>query len=207
MIFKQITVGKMANYCYIFADSETKEGFVVDPAFDAEKILRIIKENGLNITRIVLTHHHYDHINATDSIKARTGATVVCHAETEKLAKGEINIDQLINDGDEFCYSPEFSVKIMHTPGHAPGSICLIVANKWLVTGDTLFIGDCGRADLPGGDPEILFNSLQKFKALPENLIVCPGHNYGPEPTRKLAIEKTNNPTLTATSIKEFLSN
>lgn len=205
MIFKQITVGKMANYCYIFADSETKEGFVVDPAFDADKILKIIKENSLNITNIILTHHHYDHINVTNSIKARTGATVICHPETERLVRGEANIDKLIEDGEEFSIGKEISVKAIHTPGHAPGSICLIISNKWLVTGDTLFVGDCGRADLPGSNPEQLFNSLQKLKTLPGNLIVCPGHNYGPEPTRTLAIEKGSNPTLLAASLKEFL--
>lgn len=205
MIFVQLAVGKMQNYSYLFADRASHEGFVVDPAFDHEKILAAIKEHGINLTRIILTHHHFDHINATAAIKTHTGAEVICHRDTAPLLQGGASYDRLIDDGYSFVCGDNKTVRCLHTPGHAPGSLCLIVDDKWLVTADTLFIGDCGRADLPGSEPESLFASLQKLKTLPDHLIVCPGHNYGPAPTRSLGEEKRSNPTLQAASFQEFI--
>jgi glyoxylase-like metal-dependent hydrolase (beta-lactamase superfamily II) len=206
MIFEQVSVGKMANYSYIVAEKSGGEGFIVDPAFEVDKLMEVVKKHSLNITRIVLTHHHFDHINAAAGIKARTGAKIACHPETEKLVKGEFPVDELLEEGSKFMIHENISVTVIHTPGHAPGGICLQVSDTHLITGDTLFIGNCGRFDLPGGDPETLFNSLQKLKELPGSLIVCPGHNYGPYPTRSLKEEMEKNPTLLAT-LKEFVGN
>lgn len=204
MIFEQFQVGNMDNYCYLFADKETKEGFIVDPAFDAEKILATIKRQGVNLTHIILTHHHFDHINAADAVKASTKALVLCHEKTVKMLHGQAEHDGLLGDGDKFKFGNN-SAKILHTPGHAPGAICLIIEDKWLITGDTLFVGNCGRADLEGSNPEDLFNSLQKIKELPDHLIVCPGHNYGPAPTRTLGEEKKLNHALKAATLNEFM--
>lgn len=203
MIFEQMVVGNMANFSYIFADETTREGLLVDPAFDHEKLCRFLKENSINLTHIVLTHHHFDHVNAAEAVKARTGAEIFCHSETVPLLHGSAAYDRLLNDGDTFRIGSE-SIRIIHTPGHAPGSICLVVAEKWLITGDTLFIGDCGRSDLPGGDFKILYKSLQKLKSLPDHLIVCSGHNYGPARLRTLGEEKELNPVLTAKSLEDF---
>lgn len=205
MIFVQLPVGKMQNYSYLFADPMTHEGFVVDPAFDPEKILAAIKEHGINLTRIILTHHHFDHINATVAIKAHTGAEVICHRETATLLQGGAAYDRLIDDGYKFKLGTTAKVLCLHTPGHAPGSLCMVVNDQWLVTADTLFVGDCGRADLPRSNPEHLFNSLQRLKQLPDQLLVCPGHNYGPAPMRSLGEEKRSNPALMAASFQEFL--
>jgi glyoxylase-like metal-dependent hydrolase (beta-lactamase superfamily II) len=204
MIFQQIPTGKMQNFTYLFADSETGEGMIIDPAFDAEKIMQVLKEYRVNLQRIILTHHHYDHVNAAQPIKARTGAEIFCHPETVALLKGEASHDRLIHDKDQFKLG-NAEVKCLHTPGHAPGSLCLIVNNKWLVTGDTLFIGDCGRADLPGGSLEELYNSMQKIKKLNKGLIVCPGHNYGKTPLNTLGEEMQSNPVLKANSLTEFM--
>ncbi len=200
----QIRVGNMQNFCYIFFDENSQIGFVVDPAFDQKKIIDTIKENGLNISHIVLTHHHHDHINATPALKANTGAEIICHSETAPLLHGDAAYDRLIEDGFSFTIGEE-KVYCLHTPGHAPGSLCLNVAERWLVTADTLFIGDCGRADLKGSDPQALFNSLQKIKKLSDNLIVCPGHDYGKLPTQALGEEKRSNPALLAASFAEFM--
>ncbi len=206
MIFEQVSVGKMSNYSYIVAEKAGGEGFIIDPAFDVEKLMQTIKKHSLNLTKIILTHHHFDHINAAAGIKARTGAKIVCHPETEKLVKGEFPVDEFLEDGDIFTIEEKIEVSVIHTPGHAPGGICLKIANTHLITGDTLFIGDCGRADLPGGNAETLYNSLQKIKKLPGSLIVFPGHNYGPYPSRTLKEEIETNPTLLAT-LKEFTGN
>lgn len=203
MFFERISVGHMANFSYLFADKQTKEGILIDPAFDHEKLLRSINKQNINLQYIVLTHHHSDHINASAHIKARTGALVCCHSETAKLLQGSAAHDKIINDGDQLKLGNKI-ISCIHTPGHAPGSICLVVDNKWLVTGDTLFIGDCGRADLQGGNIEELFSSMQKLKQLPDNLIVCCGHNYGPMPERTLGEEKKKNPCLTAENLKKF---
>lgn len=204
MIFIQLPVGKMQNWSYIFADPESREGMVIDPAFDAEKILKAVKDNNINLVRIILTHHHFDHINATTAVKAHSGAEVFCHRETSRLLHGGASYDSLINDNDRFRLGQK-EIKCLHTPGHAPGSICLEIDDKWLITADTLFINDCGRADLPGSNPEELFNSLQRLKTLPDHLIVCPGHDYGPVVSRTLGEEKRSNPALLAASYADFL--
>lgn len=204
MIFAQISVGKMQNYSYLFADPVSREGVVIDPAFDHDAILAAIRNGGVNLTRIVLTHHHFDHINATSQLKAHSGAEVICHRETAPLLHGGAAYDRLVDDGYSFKIGEYIRAVCLHTPGHAPGGLCLVINDQWLVTGDTLFIGDCGRADLPGSDPQALYKSLQRLKTLPDHLIVCPGHNYGPAPTRTLGEEKRLNPTLLAASLEEF---
>jgi glyoxylase-like metal-dependent hydrolase (beta-lactamase superfamily II) len=203
MIFERISVGHMANFAYLFADEQTREGILIDPAFDHEKLLRQINKHNINLQYIILTHHHSDHVNASAKIKARTGALVCCHSETTNLLQGAAAHDKTINDGDQLKLGNKY-ISCIHTPGHAPGSICLIVDNKWLVTGDTLFIGDCGRADLQGGDIKELYASMLKLKQLPDHLIVCCGHNYGSMVERTLGEEKQKNPCLTAESLEQF---
>lgn len=193
----------MENFSYLFADEKSREGILIDPAFDHNKLCTLIKDESINLTHIILTHHHYDHVNAAEAVKARTGAQIICHPATVALLRGSSSYDKLINDGDSFMIGSE-KIEVLHTPGHAPGSICLIVANKWLVTGDTLFINDCGRSDLPGGDFKILFQSLQKIKQLPDHLIVCSGHDYGPAKMRTLGEEKAANPVLLAPDLAAF---
>lgn len=203
MIFVQIKVGSMANFSYLFADEASREGMLIDPAFDHEKLCDQIKKESINLTHIILTHHHFDHVNAAEAVKARTGAEIFCHPDSVPLLRGNSTYDKLLNDGDKFMLGTSL-VKVIHTPGHAPGSICLEVADKWLVTGDTLFIGDCGRTDLPGGEIETLFASLQKLKRLPDHLLVCSGHDYGPARLRSLGEEKTANPVLIAPDLAAF---
>lgn len=203
MLFEQIQVGGMGNFAYLFADQEGGEGCLVDPAHDAGKLLEQIKKHRLNLTRILLTHHHYDHLNAAMGVKARTGARLLAHEETARMATGSVSLDAHLTDGDSFAVGAE-TVHVLHTPGHAPGGLCFVVGGTWLITGDTLFVGNCGRTDLPGGDPRTLFESLQRLKQLPDALQVCSGHDYGPAPMRSLGEEKKLNPVLRATTFAEF---
>ena len=204
MLLERVTVGEMGNHAYVIGSRESGEGIIVDPAFEAEKILAVAKRLGLDITRIILTHHHFDHVNAAAAVKARTGAKVLAHAETGRLLKGDASLDGTLADGDRLELASGSVVRVLHTPGHAPGSICLVVGDRWLVTGDTLFIGNCGRTDLPGGNPRALFESLRRLRELPDALLVMPGHDYGPVPSRTLGEEKRLNPAMNAPSFEVF---
>lgn len=204
IFFMQLSVGKMDNFSYIFADSVTREAILTDPGFDYEKITEALNSNNLKLKHILLTHHHFDHVSQADRIREVTQAKICCHPITEKLLKLRAPAEISINDGDILFKDTCLETTCIHTPGHAPGSLCFIVNNQYLVTGDTLFIGDCGRIDLLESNPKAMFNSLQKLKALADELIVCPGHNYGKTPTATLASEKATNPTLLSNSIKDW---
>jgi len=205
MLMEQISVGGMGNFVYLFASKEGGEGVIVDPGFDAERIVEASKRHKLNISRIILTHHHYDHVDAAMAVKARTGAKILAHAETERFLQGGAALDGKLADGDSFTLEPGGEkVTVLHTPGHAPGSICLIVDNRWLITGDTLFIDNCGRTDLPGGDVKALYRSLQKIKHLSDDLTLMTGHDYGSVPCRTLGEEKRLNLVLQASTFEAF---
>lgn len=203
MLMEQLPVGPMSNFTYVFGTGEGGEGFVVDPAFDAERILACIKRHRLDVTRIILTHHHGDHLNAAAAVKARTGAKILAHPNTRPFLQGAVALDGTLADGEGFPFG-DAEVRVMHTPGHTPGGICLVVAGTWLVTGDTLFIGNCGRTDLPGSDARALYEHLQRLKRLPDDLLVLSGHDYGEVPSRRLGEEKLRNPVLRASSFEEF---
>ncbi|MBF0408435.1 MAG: MBL fold metallo-hydrolase [Candidatus Riflebacteria bacterium] len=205
MLFEQIQVGRMGNYAYLVGTQTAGEALVVDPGFDSEKILNAAKKHELKIRYIILTHHHYDHVDTAMSLKSVTGAEILAHEETERLLKGKVKIDRNLSDGESFMLeASDAEIKVLHTPGHAPGSICLVIDNKWLITGDTLFIGTCGRTDLPGGNSRVLFESMQKIKALPDHLIVMSGHDYGSVSKRSLGEEKKLNPVLISSDFEAF---
>jgi len=206
MVFQQIVRGRTRNVAYLFASRPGGSGFVVDPGPDAvpDSLLEMIRDLKVNVTSIILTHHHTDHVAGTAALAAATGAAVHAHAETARLLSGRVRVDRCLADGGTLRWEDELAVEVLATPGHAPGSICLVVNDTWLITGDTLFIGDCGRTDLPGGDAAALFQSLQRLKALPDHLEVCPGHDYGPVPRRRLGEERDHNPTLLAADLAAF---
>ncbi len=196
---EQIPVGKMANFTYLIIDNEEKEIAIVDPSWDLEKIFEIINKNEYKVTYIINTHSHFDHILGNDQIVDRTKCKVIQHkSSTEKH-------DISVNDGDKFMVGKTI-VQVLYTPGHSKDSICLIVDSKIIITGDTLFVGNCGRTDLPGSDPEEMYNSLfKKIMYLENNMIVYPGHNYGYKPTSTIEEEKKNNYVLIPRSKNEFI--
>jgi len=204
MIFKQIPVGMMMNFVYVFGCEKTKKAAVVDPSADVPEILAFAEESGLEIEYIFATHGHGDHVGGVKSLADRTGAKVVVHKEDAPgLERGGIPTDVIVEDGDKVRVG-EIEVEIIHTPGHTPGSICLLAEGK-LMTGDTMFVGNCGRCDLPGGSMEQLFNSLhQRLKVLDDSVEVYPGHDYGVRPTSTIGHEKATNPTLTCSTLEEF---
>jgi len=192
MVFEQIPVGQMQNFCYLVGDEGSKEAAVVDPGWEVEKILNIAKKHDLDIKYILITHSHYDHIDGVKEINEKTGAIVYVHEE-DFLAVEKLNIENIkkIKD-DDIIDIGKLKIKVLHTPGHSPGSVCYLIENK-LITGDMLFVEGMGRIDLPGANKENMFNSLQKLKKLDDTIEIYPGHDYGSKISSTIGYEKKNN--------------
>jgi glyoxylase-like metal-dependent hydrolase (beta-lactamase superfamily II) len=155
-------------------------------------------ENGYAIQWIFDTHHHPDHIFDNERLANETGAKVAAHRLSE------VRKDVVLEDG-MIVKVGELAVKVVHTPGHSPDSCCYIVGGR-VFTGDCLFVGDCGRVDLPGSSVESMYDSLfQKVRKLDDALVVCPGHHYGKTPTSTIGEEKRTNYTLQPRTMPEFV--
>jgi glyoxylase-like metal-dependent hydrolase (beta-lactamase superfamily II) len=192
MIFEQIPVGMMQNFSYIIGDEDSKICAVVDPGWEVKKILGVVEKHDLNVKIILMTHSHYDHSNALKEIVDATDAVVYIHEKEENEIK-KLGIDkiEIIEDNDEISIG-KIKVKVLHTPGHTPGGVCYLVDNK-LITGDTLFVENIGRVDLPDGDAKKMAESLKKLKKLDEEIEVYPGHDYGSKQSSTIGYEKKNN--------------
>lgn len=201
MILKQLDVkGFDKNFSYVIADDNTGEGMVVDPCGDTGIILESIKEHKIKVKYIVNTHTHSDHTAGNRAISRATGAKLVCH----RLEASFVGPDIIVEDNDTLRLG-DLEVKIIHTPGHTRGSICLWAGNA-LLTGDTLFVGYCGRTDTSGGDSEALYHSLfNKIARLPDDTKVYPGHNYGEKPSSTIGYEKFHNPYYLCRNKEEFV--
>ena len=201
MIFKQVALGKMQNFSYIMGDSG--EAAIVDPGWDVDELIETAED--MKITKIILTHFHFDHVQKTDELADRTKAEIYLYEdEFESLKKvvGSHKVHKL-KDNDKIKVG-KVKIKVIHTPGHTPGGMCLLVENK-LITGDTLFVNAIGRTDLPGGNAPQLFESLQKLKKLDDKIEVYPGHDYGDVPVSTIAREKKQNPYFMCKSKEDFL--
>jgi hydroxyacylglutathione hydrolase len=166
-------------------------------------VLPFISSKNLILKYIILTHYHSDHTSDTLRIKKSHPSIKIVSSKCDG-EKMEFNVDFYISDYDELKVG-DVNLKFILTPGHTKGGICIIVDNEAILTGDTLFIGDCGRTDLPGGSFEQMFKTLQeKIKPLPDNLIVFPGHDYGNKPFDILGNQKRTNKTLLARNLEEF---
>lgn len=207
MLVKAIYLPQMANFCYMVGDETTQTCAVIDPAFDPQKILSKVKEAGFNITHVINTHGHSDHTAGNAAIIEATGAQLCIHkADADQVTrlltrllsrfmggKGSPKPSRLLDDNDIINIG-ETELKVIHTPGHTPGSIC-IYADGHIFTGDTLFVGAVGRTDLPGGSFKQLLSSVhEKIYILPGETIVWPGHDYGPSPSSTIETEKQTNP-------------
>jgi glyoxylase-like metal-dependent hydrolase (beta-lactamase superfamily II) len=202
------TVGKLFTNCYIAACPETKEAIIIDPGFEsvseAEKIFQFIEENALKLKFTVNTHGHPDHICGNGVVKRKFQTPILIH-EKDAFMLGRLgkvvakfigfnysspSADALLKDG-EFVRFGKTTLKVMHTPGHSPGSISLIGESE-VFTGDTLFAGSIGRTDIPQGSVSDMKKSLRKLANLPDNFRVYPGHG----PTTTIGEEKQSNPFL-----------
>ena len=209
MIIKQLELGADKVFCYILACEETRKGVIIDPCGAADKLFGVIAELNLTILYIINTHCHPDHTCSNKVIKTETGALIMRHEADELLLQDpeaaeyfkrqgyppSPPADKLVKDGERLIFG-NCSLKIIHTPGHSPGSICVYAENN-LFTGDSLFVGAAGRVDVPGGDFTILTDSLAaKIAVLPDETRIWPGHDYGDTPTSTVGREKKENPYL-----------
>ena len=195
----QIQVGNMQNFTYILEDESTGEGIIIDPSWDLDKIEKVIKRNDLKIKYIVNTHHHFDHTLGNEAMTKLTNAKIIQHEASE------LKFDTAVIDGDKITFGNS-ELLVIHTPGHSKDSICLVGDGK-IFSGDTLFVGNCGRVDLPGGSSKELYHSLSEILSnLDENLVLYSGHNYGSMPTSTLGNEKKTNFVMQKRTEEEFIA-
>lgn len=197
MFFKQIQQHG-DNFSYIVADENTKEAVVVDSSYNADEIIKSIKNGKLHLKYIINTHGHSDHTAGNIELQSIFGAKIVAHKQSK------IHPDLSVDEGDTLDVD-KISLKIIYTPGHTADSICLLVNNQKLLTGDTLFVGECGRTDFPGGNTKSMYESLNRLKKLNDHIEVYPGHDYGIKPSSTIYEEKKSNYTLQSRSLIEFI--
>jgi hydroxyacylglutathione hydrolase len=198
MFFRQIQQHG-DNFSYIIADEPAGEAAVVDSSYNAGKIAQIIETQNYHLKYIINTHGHSDHTAGNEELKHIFGAKLVAHNLSQ------VAFDVAVDDGD-ILQIGKLQIKVIHTPGHTPDSICLLINYNKLLTGDTLFVGECGRTDLPGGNSMNMYDSLfNKLLKLNDDVEVYPGHDYGSKPYSTIGEERRLNYTLQPRSLDEFI--
>lgn len=194
----QFQVGDMQNFTYLLEDEDTGEAIVVDPSWDLPDVLQTIERNNLKVKYIVNTHYHFDHTIGNDFMVKSTDAKIIQHKAST------LKNDMTVSDGDKIKFGNS-EVTVFHTPGHSKDSMCLVGDGK-VFSGDTLFVGNCGRIDLPGGSAKELYHSLfNVVSKMNENFVLYPGHNYGSFPTSTIGKEKKTNFVLQPRTEDEFM--
>ena len=213
---KQMELGPMQNFVYLVGDPQTRECVVVDPAWEIDTIVEAAEADGMTLTGALVTHTHQDHVGGSleswgmpgripglEELLERVKAKVRVHKAESQFLKG-FGSDLVAVDNHDTLKVGRLTLTFLHTPGHTPGSQCFLVDGR-LISGDTLFIGSCGRTDLPGSDPTEMYYSLtQRLGALPEDTTLFPGHNYGGL-SSTIGDEKRRNPFMRFTSLGDFL--
>ena len=198
---------QMVNFVYLVGDRETGEAVVIDPAYGVSELVDVLASDGLRLTGALVTHYHADHcggdimgysIEGLRELLARDDGAVPVHvqraeAEWVKRSTGLSDSDLTLHDGGDVVEVGGIPITLMHTPGHTPGSQCFVVADK-LVAGDTLFLEGCGRTDLPGSDPDAMYESLtQRLARVPDSTVLYPGHLYSREPSATMGETREHN--------------
>jgi hydroxyacylglutathione hydrolase len=198
VILDQFRIGPYLNFTYLVAEADGGDAVVIDPSFGIDPVLAAIDARGVHVRYILNTHSHADHVAGNGDVRDRTGAKVVAHRVAP--LKQDVSVD----DGDAF-HAGRLRFEVMHTPGHTKDSVLYLFEGQ-VATGDTLFVGECGRTDLPGGDPSEMYDSLlRRIVALDDALVVLPGHDYGATPTSTIGREKQENYTLLPRTREEFV--
>lgn len=207
MILEMLTVGPFQENCYIVGDETTGEGALVDPGDEAARIAIAVEQTNLEITQILITHAHIDHVGAVAALVEEYACPVLMHSEAEPMLKqlptqammmglrfGKVpNVDRHIEE-EEVIKVGGLELQSLYTPGHAPGHLAFYIEGEGVVlSGDALFAGSVGRVDLPGGSMEVLMKSIEeRLLTLPDETKVYSGH--GPQTT--IGNEKSYNPFL-----------
>ena len=189
---KRLVLGPLETNCYILYAENRDDCLVIDPGYEPEQVLSAVNSLGKTVAAILLTHGHFDHVGGVREIFAQTDCDIyLCPADCvmpEHMTAGTLCYTNSYQEGDRVNLAG-LTLQVLHTPGHTPGSVCLMCEDN-LFVGDTLFAGSCGRTDLPNGDWDELVQSLARLKALEGDYAVYPGHGG---PTR-LSIEQAYNP-------------
>ncbi|PIN74052.1 Zn-dependent hydrolase [Candidatus Woesearchaeota archaeon CG10_big_fil_rev_8_21_14_0_10_45_16] len=183
MQIKTFKGGYDSNFTYVIYHE--KDCCILDPAVPAKEVLAFVKEKELDLQFVVFLHSHFDHV-VDLKVYREKGIPIYGHELTKIL------IDRRLKDG-EIIPLGDTKIKVLHTPGHRYDCICLLLDGKHLFTSDTLFVEGCGRVDFEGSDPELMVNTLEKLKQLPDDVIIYPGHDYGSTETSTVGREKKNN--------------
>ncbi|MGD6806069.1 MAG: MBL fold metallo-hydrolase [Candidatus Bathyarchaeia archaeon] len=198
MLFRQIQ-RHGDNFSYLIADEATKEAAVVDPSYNADELIKTIKNQNLTLKYIINTHSHSDHTAGNTELQQLFGAKIAASKQTKNQA------DLQLDDSDTLSLG-KIQIKVLSTPGHTQDGICLLIDGEKLLTGDTLFVGECGRTDLPGGNAKQLYETLfNKILKLNDEIEVYPGHDYGVKPSSTIGYERKTNYVLQPRTLKEFL--
>jgi glyoxylase-like metal-dependent hydrolase (beta-lactamase superfamily II) len=208
---------QMVNFAYVLGDRATGDAVVVDPAYAPGELIDAIEADGMRLTGVLVTHYHADHAGGSlfghdiaGLQQLLEAAPVPVHVQKSEVpwvvrAAGVGEGDLVAHDPDDRVQVGGLEIRLIHTPGHTPGSQCFLADGR-LVAGDTLFLEGCGRTDLPGSDPAAMYESLQlRLSRLPESTVVYPGHLYSAEPYADLAEVKRWNPVLAPRSPAEWL--
>lgn len=199
-----LELGPMENFVYLIKDKKTARCAVVDPAWQVDEILEQAQRMGCNISDILLTHSHNDHINGVGQVLARYDAQLHLLKPEAEFWGQQLDLPTLHHGGDRIMLG-ETEIQVLHTPGHTPGSACYHLGDD-LITGDTMFVFGCGRCDLSGGDPEVMYQTLTRMsRELPGETRILPGHNYSVTPTSCIRDEIEGNPFLHFDNAADFV--
>jgi glyoxylase-like metal-dependent hydrolase (beta-lactamase superfamily II) len=197
----------MDNFVYLLGAEGARQVAVVDPAWDAAAIEQAVRDEGKELSCVLLTHSHPDHVNALPDLLKRHPVQVIVQEAELEVSPWLEGLEPLLRPvgPDEKVQVGPLEVTLLHTPGHTPGSQCLYAGGA-LITGDTVFVNACGRIDLPGGSGEALFHSLKRLAQLPPDTQLYPGHDYGDVKVSSIARECQRNPYFQHRELKGFLA-
>ena len=228
LYFRQLLAGRdfarddriaqqMVNFVYLVGDRETGEAVVIDPAYAPAELVEIAGADHMHLTGALVTHHHPDHVGGSMGGWDIQGvrellelAALPVHVQRDEARgvqklTGASDSDLVLHDGGDVVTVGAVPITLLHTPGHTPGSQCFLVDGR-LVAGDTLFLDGCGRTDLPGGDPEQMYESLtQRLAKVPDDTFLFPGHLYSPEPSATMGDTRSRNYVFRLGSLEQWL--
>jgi glyoxylase-like metal-dependent hydrolase (beta-lactamase superfamily II) len=222
LYFRQMLVGQMQNLCYLVGSRSARQALLVDPAWAVDQMLDQAEEDGLEVVGALVTHYHQDHVGGSIFGMEIEGLPRLLERKPMPIhvnrheADGVIQVtgasesDLVRHDSGDVVELGDMRVRLLHTPGHTPGSQCFMVEEQGdpgrLVAGDTLFLNACGRVDLPGANPEDMYQSLCQLRDLPDETVLFPGHLYSEESYDSMGQQKQTNPFLRVTSLDQFLT-